>query len=114
VDVDFETGDLQTPGFNEWIDERQPTWAETARGSAEMLMLVGPDTEGETEVVDQGNGTVIVTRSGLQDDSVEAVRYELRFSAGADGLHRFEGGAWSQRCQPGRGHDADFLIDPCV
>lgn len=50
--VDFETGEIRAPGFNEMIDDRQPTWANTARGAAEMLVDVAG--EGETEVPAEG------------------------------------------------------------
>lgn len=111
MEVDFETGEIGAPGFNELIDEGQPAWANTAHGAAEMLVDV---EERETDVRAEGDSTVVVTVTGLPDDSVEAVRYELLFVRGEDGLFRFVEGFWSQRCQPGRGHDNEFLLRPCV
>lgn len=43
----------------------------------------------------------MVTVTGLPDNSVEAVRYELHFLRGEDSLFRFADGSWSQRYQPG-------------
>lgn len=112
IAVNFETGEIQAPGFNRFIDEQHPKWAESARGSAEVL--IGSPAEGETEVSDDDNNTIVVTVTSLGDDSVEAIRYQVRFSQGDDGLYRFADGAWSQRCQPARGHDDQFLIEPCL
>jgi hypothetical protein len=110
--VDFETGEITAPGFNDLIEDGHPTWANTALGVAEMLADV--EGGGEAEVRGVGDSTVVVTVTGLPDDSVEAVRYELRFVRAEDGLFRFVDGDWSQRCRRGRGHDDQFLPEPCV
>jgi len=109
--VDIETGEIRAPGFNDLIDETRPTWAATPRGAAEMLLGEGSDG---TELTEEDGGTVVATVTGLRDDSVDAIRYELRFTQGKDGLHRFQDGSWSQRCRPGRGHDDEFLADECL
>lgn len=112
LEVDSATGEIAAPGFNEMIDDQQPASASTAAGAAEML--VDWDGEGEKDVRVEGESSVVVTVSGLADDSVAAIRYELRFVRGSDGLFRFREGTWSQRCQPDRGHDDVFLAKPCV
>ena len=110
--IDFEDGTIEAPAFNRFVDEQQPEWARTPRGSAEAL--ISQAAQGEIQISEEGNDTVVVTAIGLEDDSVEAVRYELHFTRGDDELYRFAGGAWSQRCRPGRGHDEAFLVEPCV
>jgi hypothetical protein len=112
MEIDFDTGSISAPGFNELIDDLRPTWAKTSRGAAEML--VGMEREGEIEVRPGGDRTVVVTVTRLPDDSVDAVRYALRFLSGEDGFFRFADGDWSQRCKPGRGHDDRFEPEPCV
>ena len=109
--VDVETGEIRAPGFNDLIDETRPTWAATPRGAAEMLLGERSD---DTELTEEDGGTVVATIAGLQDDSVDAIRYELRFTQERDGLYRFLDGTWSQRCRPGRGHDDEFLADECL
>lgn len=59
-----------------------------------------------------GPGTVTVTLDGLQDDSVAAERYVLRFARDGE-TWVLESASWAQRCQPGRGHQA-FTPEPCV
>ena len=59
------------------------------------------------------NATVTVTIEDLADDSIDAVRYVMRFEDFGDDAIRLATGSWSQRCQPGRGHQ-DFATDLCV
>jgi hypothetical protein len=110
MEVDSTTGVITASGFNAMINKQHPVWARTARGAAEMLIDVD---EGEIAVLEEGDLTVL-TITGLPDDSVEAVRYHLLLVEGEDGLYRFEEGSWSQLCRAGRGHDDEFLIEPCV
>ena len=70
-----------------------------------MVVVVDPATDAGT--------TVTATVDHLLDDSTLLVRSGLHFVAADDGSIRLTAGAWSQRCQPGRGH-ADFSIEPCV
>ena len=110
--VDFETGDITAPGFNELIETSQPEWAADPREAAAMLLAsVGEgadtlDVEGDTHVV-----TVVF--EDLPDDSTAATRYVLKFEVADDGLVRFVSGTWGQRCQPGRGHQ-DSTAVPCT
>jgi hypothetical protein len=117
LDVDVATGTIMAPGFNEFVDTRQPAEARTAGGTA--LMLVGADDAPETvtdltEVPGEESRTfVTVTKSNLLDDSVYAVRYQIELQPMPDTLYRFIDGQWAQRCQPGRGHQ-DFTIETCT
>ena len=63
--------------------------------------------------VGAANATVTVTIDNLADDSIAAVRYELRFEDFGNDAIRLAAGSWSQRCQPGRGHQ-DFSTELCV
>jgi hypothetical protein len=118
LDVDLDTGAVAAPGFNEWIADTQPAWADDARQTAVMLT---PPVSDPAEVVTVGEPVddgalvaVTVTVSNLLDDSTEAVRYHFRLdSADVDGLFRFVEGSYSWRCQPGRGHQ-DFTTEPCI
>jgi len=62
----------------------------------------------------EGSGPAVatVTLDGLQDDSVAAERYVLRFARDGE-TWVLESASWAQRCQPGRGHQA-FTPEPCV
>jgi hypothetical protein len=60
----------------------------------------------------RGPTTVIVTFDGLADDSVRATRYVLRFAPKGDNW-RLDSAVRTQRCRPGRGHEA-FAPDDCV
>lgn len=118
VGVDRDTGELAAPGFNDVIEAQQPSWAQTADGAAEILLQLDEETEEEQgtveiDVVDGDAPTATVTITDLPDDSVNAIRYELSFERGDDGLLRFVEGTWAQRCQPGRGHQ-DFQAELCV
>ena len=61
--------------------------------------------------VGAANATVTVTIENLADDSIAAVRYEMRFEDSGNDAIRLAAGSWSQRCQPGRGHE-DFSTEP--
>jgi hypothetical protein len=54
-----------------------------------------------------------VTKTGLLDDSVAAVRYTLAFERDGDGTWVLRSASWAQRCAPDRGHDG-FSPEPCV
>lgn len=57
--------------------------------------------------------TVTATFDGLLDDSIRAHRYVLELERQTDGTWRLRSAAFSQRCQPGRGHQY-FSAAPCV
>ena len=117
LDVDIDTGVVRAPGYNDWVADTRPAWADDAQQTAVMLTPpVSDPAEVVTigEPVDGGLVTITATVSNLLDDSTEAVRYEFRLdSADVDGLYRFVEGSYSWRCQPGRGHQ-DFTVEPCI
>jgi hypothetical protein len=57
--------------------------------------------------------TVTATFDGLLDDSVRASRYVLTLEKQTDGTWRLRSAMFSERCRPGRGHQA-FSSAPCV
>jgi hypothetical protein len=57
--------------------------------------------------------TVTATFDGLLDDSIRAHRYVLELEQQTDGTWRLRSATFSQRCQPGRGHQ-DFSPALCV
>ncbi len=116
LDVDVGSGRVMAPGFNKFVEDVAPSWAQDPRKTARML--TGPTRKPERleilEPVGNGDQTVVtVTKSNFMDDSVFAARYRFVLLVGEDGLHRFVEGRWSQRCQPGRGHQ-DFSLELCI
>jgi hypothetical protein len=117
--VDTDTGALDPAPFNEFLRTAGPPVSTTPCDAAQVLLhLDRPRDDGVTVlvVVDPAHAadtTVTVTLEHLADDSVGAVRYVLRFERQVDDTIQLTSGAWSQRCQPGRGHD-DFSTELCV
>jgi hypothetical protein len=119
-----ESGTISVAGFNEHLDATDPTWADSpARIALEFLDLGDPSDPDRgafiTTVLQEANpeggdrAEVTVTLEGLLDDSVQAVRYVLRFQKDGDGPWTLASATWSQRCGPGRGHQ-DFGLEPCI
>jgi hypothetical protein len=80
--------------------------ADRSQGEGETLVVV---VEPATE-----DGTIVTaTVDHLLDDSTATVRDQLHFDQADDGSIALTSGSWSQRCQPGRGHE-DFSIEPCT
>lgn len=116
LDVDVGSGVVMAPGFNKFVEDVAPSWAQDPRETARMLTepTRKPERLEILEPVGNGDQTVVtVTVSNFTDDSVFAARYRFVLLVGQDGLHRFVEGRWSQQCQPGRGHQ-DFSHEPCV
>jgi hypothetical protein len=65
----------------------------------------GPEGGGPTEAS--------LVLSGLLDDSVRALRFDLVLDRRSDGTWRIDSASWAQRCQQGRGHQA-FTPEPCL
>lgn len=118
-----ESGAIPVAEFNEYVDATGPEWAESpARMALEFLDLgdpSDPDTGAFTVTVVQeaspeggDRAEVTVTMEGLLDDSVQAVRYVLRFQKGGQDSWTLGSATWSQQCAPGRGHQ-DFGLEPC-
>ncbi len=56
---------------------------------------------------------VVVNVDGLRDDSVHAARYNLHLVRQPDQTWRLATVAWSQQCQPNRGHQS-FTTELCL
>jgi hypothetical protein len=102
--------------FNDYAASVEAAWERSpARTAGEFLSLEAtPMTTIEAEVAGVGRGaaTVIVTLDRLLDDSIRAERYVLGLRPEGD-RWILASVDWSQRCQPGRGHQA-FSAEPCV
>jgi hypothetical protein len=116
-----DDGRVPVEGFNELIETRDPAWARTPALAAAAFYGERdrpPGEAGELSIVEErperdDQRAVVVTDDGLPDDSIRAVRWELRFERADDGTWRLVEARWSQRCQPDRGHQ-DFAPEPCV
>ncbi len=118
IAVDFMSGTISAPGFNDFIETQTPVTARTAFDTAWMLLGGNTTESGEAVEVQEESGAdeitiVTVTQSNLMDDSVYATRHRLVLKRLPDALFRFIEGQWSQQCQPGRGH-AEFSTELCI
>ena len=117
--IDPASGQLDPASFNEFLRTAGPPISTSPCDATRVLLrLDRPRDEGETvRIVVEPDGaagtTVTVTNEHLADDSVTAVRFVLQFLTHPDGTIELAFGTWSQRCQPGRGHD-DFSAELCV
>lgn len=115
TELDFATGALTAPGFNELIDAQAPDWATDPLTTVSVLLRLDR-ADGQVEADVQGGGSdpmVVVTNSQLADDSVAAIRYRITLTEGSDGRYRFAAGEATWRCQPERGQQ-DFGTDVCL
>ena len=110
-DPNDETGALPVDEFNEFVDEARPAFATSALRTAVEYANAGEGNSALTSVEaregpegSSGEATVTVTREGLADDSVRAVRYELLLERTEEGTWRLRSARRLQRCQPERGH----------
>lgn len=79
---------------------------EDQRAQGVIVLVEGlPEVDGERGLA--------VTLSNLGDDSVAELRYELRYTVGPGRPPTITAASWSQRCQPGRGHQ-DPSPELCV
>ena len=117
--IDTTTGTVNVAPFNEYLLAASvPVNRSPCDAARVLLHLDRPRQEGETVSVavdpeGAANATVTVTIEHLADDSIAAVRYAMRFEDFGDDAIRLAAGSWSQRCQPGRGHQ-DFATELCV
>jgi hypothetical protein len=101
-------GSIAVTAFNARLVSDKPTWATDPQRvahefvRADNLDAASVDTQVTTNA--PGVATVVVTANGLADDSIHAIRYELRLAQQADQTWRLTSAAWSQQCQPNRGH----------
>jgi hypothetical protein len=117
--IDTTTGAVNVAPFNDFLlSASVPINRSPCDAARVLLHLDRPRQEAETASVavdpeGAANATVTVTIDNLADDSIAAVRYVLRFEDHGDDAIRLAAGSWSQRCQPGRGHQ-DFTTELCV
>ena len=113
-------GSIPVGEFGAYVQREEPEWRRSPLRSS--LEFVGHDqpeatvttlTERTDYLEGAGPATVVLTHSGLGDDSVRAVRYVLRFESREDGTWRLVSARWAQRCAPGRGHQR-FSLEPCI
>ncbi|MEP1125902.1 MAG: hypothetical protein ABJH68_18635 [Ilumatobacter sp.] len=111
IDVDLESASASAPGLNEYIDTEQPFWA----FDRELLALqLSPALSDSAEQLIEVDGQlVIVTTTGLLDDSSDATRLIVTTERSDDGSFRFASATYGFRCVPGRGHQ-DFSTVPCI
>lgn len=114
------SGDIPVDEFNAYLESAEPPWATSPlRASLEFLLLDEPlalttSVVMETHPPEGGDQAVVrVTKDGLADDSIGAVRYVLEFERQADGNWRLQSASWAQRCQVGRGHQG-FTPELCI
>jgi hypothetical protein len=112
------TGTLPVEGFADHAAGLEEPWERSpALVAAEFLRLDEAEAARTTIEVDAGPeaggpALVTVTLEGLLDDSVRARRFVLDLARDGEAW-RLERATWTQRCVPGRGHDA-FSPQPCV
>jgi hypothetical protein len=111
-------GTLAVAGFNEYAEGVDEPWERSpAMAAAEFIRLDEKQASHTTiagTASPEGTGpeTVVVTLDGLQDDSVRAERWVLKFAPDGD-VYELTAAEWAQRCQPGRGHQS-FTPEPCI
>jgi hypothetical protein len=114
------SGEIPVGEFNTYLESAEPPWGlSPLRASLEFLRLDEPvalttSVVLETSPPEGGEQAVVtVTKEGLADDSIGALRYVLEFERQVDGSWRLQSAAWAQRCQGGRGHQ-DFTPELCI
>jgi hypothetical protein len=111
-------GTMSVDAFNTYLDDEKPPEAASPLSLATaFLHLEGRQPTPASLVVDLppegGEQARVDAQFGpLADDSIRAMRYELTFARSGDAW-RLRSARWSQRCQPGRGHQS-FSPEPCV
>jgi hypothetical protein len=91
---------------------RSPTELALAETKADERQVARVSTVAQSSPEGGGPTTVTVLQEGLADDSVEAVRYVLRYEPDGDGW-RLVSKVRTQRCHQGRGH-RDFTSANCI
>jgi hypothetical protein len=105
-----ETGALPVDEFNDFVAQTRPAFATSALRTAIEFTNAGEDGAATTSVVafagPEGNAdeaSVTVTRDGLADDSIRALRYRIVLERADDRSWRLRSAQRTQRCQQGRG-----------
>jgi hypothetical protein len=110
-------GSIAVATFNARLDSEHPTWASSPERIANEFLNI--DTIDASTVATQLTALspqaadVVVNADGLRDDSAHAVRYNLHLVRQPDRTWRLATVAWSQQCQPNRGHQ-NFTTELCV
>jgi hypothetical protein len=119
-EADPGTGVIDVEDFNGYLAEARPSFATDALSTAEEFVHVDEGQAATTTVVEnegaEGGGdeaSVQVTRDGLADDSVRAVRYDVVLEKADDGMWRVRSAKRLQRCHSNRGHQ-DFSPQLCT
>jgi hypothetical protein len=114
------TGSLPVADFNAFLDRTRPAFATSALRTAIEFANVGEGRAASTSVEveeavegSSGEASVTLTRDGLADDSVRAVRYVVILDRRGDGTWRLRSARRLQRCHQGRGHQ-DFSPQLCT
>ena len=114
------TGSLPVAEFNAFLDKTRPAFATSALRTALEFANVGEGQAASTSVEveegvegNSGEASVTVTRDGLADDSIRAVRYVVILERNGDGTWRVRSAKRLQRCHQGRGHQ-DFSPQLCT
>jgi hypothetical protein len=114
------TGSLPVAEFNAFLDRTRPAFATSALRTALEFANVGEGQAASTSVEveegvegNSGEASVTVTRDGLADDSIRAVRYVVILERNGDGTWRVRSAKRLQRCHQGRGHQ-DFSPQLCT
>jgi hypothetical protein len=114
------TGSIPVEEFNEFVDSARPAFATSALRTAIEFANAGEGQAATTSVVAsqgaEGNAdeaSVTVTREGLADDSIRAVRYVIVLDRNGDGTWTVRSARRLQRCHPNRGHQ-DFSPQLCT
>jgi hypothetical protein len=115
-----EDGALPVEQFNDFVEEARPAFAVSALRTAIEFAHADQGQAATTSVLASegpeggaNEASVTVTRDGLADDSVRAVRYVIELERGDNGTWRLRSAQRVQRCQPERGHQ-DFSPQLCT
>lgn len=113
------TGSVPVADFNAFLEETRPAFATSALRTALEFANVGEGQAASTSVEveegaegNSGEASVVVTREGLADDSVRAVRYVIVLDRDGDGTWSVRSARRLQRCHLNRGHQ-DFSPQLC-
>jgi len=111
-------GVVAVDGFATYRQSVDEDWERSAAMAAAEFLRLDERTAQRTSIVAEapaegaGPQTVVVTLDGLPDDSVRAERWTLTFVPEGETYGLTEA-VWTQRCQPGRGHQG-FSAEKCV
>jgi CO/xanthine dehydrogenase FAD-binding subunit len=113
------TGTLPVDEFNDFLAQARPAFATSAVRTAIEFANAGDGGAATTSVLafegPEGNAdeaSVTVTRDGLADDSVRALRYRIVLERADDRSWRLQSAKRALRCHEGRGYQ-EFSTKLC-